>query len=148
VVEDTYYVTNAELIEEINTWKDRLAKAQLNGESMPGISDKLAIMIMKIAKNLAKKGQFNGYTYKDDMISEAILTNIKYLQNFNSDKSKNPFAYITQICYNAFVQYINKEKKQAFIKETCYDRQDTIKSASSALTGIDYTIMKVNDIDE
>jgi hypothetical protein len=50
------------------------------------------------------------------MISDGIENCLQYLRNFNPTKSKNPFAYFTQIIYYAFVRRIQKEKKQTIIK--------------------------------
>jgi hypothetical protein len=41
---------------------------------------------------------------------------LQYLDNFNPEKSNNPFAYFTQIIYYAFIRRIQKEKKQTTIK--------------------------------
>tara|TARA_B100001121_G_C18291265_1_gene435456 strand:- start:271 stop:573 length:303 start_codon:yes stop_codon:yes gene_type:complete len=51
------------------------------------------------------------------MISDGIENCLQYLDNFNPDKSNNPFAYFTQIIYYAFVRRIQKEKKQTVIKQ-------------------------------
>ena len=61
-------------------------------------------------------GNFNNYTYRDDMILDGIENCIQYLHNFDPTKSKNPFAYFTQIIYYAFLRRIMKERKQAYIK--------------------------------
>ena len=50
------------------------------------------------------------------MISDGIENCLQYMDNFNPDKSKNPFAYFTQIIYYAFIRRIQKEKKQIQIK--------------------------------
>ena len=52
-----------------------------------------------------------------DYIGECIENCLTYLDNFNPDKSNNPFAYFTQIIYYAFVRRIQKEKKQVIIKQ-------------------------------
>ena len=39
-----------------------------------------------------------------------------YFGNFDPTKSKNPFAYFTQIIYYAFLRRIQKEKKQTYVK--------------------------------
>ena len=39
-----------------------------------------------------------------------------YFRNFDETKSKNPFAYFTQIIYYAFLRRIQKEKKQTYVK--------------------------------
>tara|TARA_R110000772_G_scaffold229077_1_gene339893 strand:- start:345 stop:719 length:375 start_codon:yes stop_codon:yes gene_type:complete len=51
------------------------------------------------------------------MISDGIENCLQYLDNFNPEKSNNPFAYFTQIIYYAFVRRIQKEKKQTTIKQ-------------------------------
>ena len=55
------------------------------------------------------------------MISDGLENCVQYCHNFNPDKSKNPFAYFTQIIYYAFLRRIEKEKKQSYIKQkvTC-----------------------------
>ena len=39
------------------------------------------------------------------------------MDNFDPEKSKNPFAYFTQIIYYAFIRRIQKEKKQQQVKQ-------------------------------
>tara|TARA_B100000902_G_C26781955_1_gene655519 strand:- start:279 stop:590 length:312 start_codon:yes stop_codon:yes gene_type:complete len=51
------------------------------------------------------------------MISDGIENCLQYLDNFDGEKSNNPFAYFTQIIYYAFVRRIQKEKKQTVIKQ-------------------------------
>ena len=41
---------------------------------------------------------------------------VQYIHNFDPEKSKNPFAYFTQIIHYAFLRRIQKEKKQLDIK--------------------------------
>jgi len=128
-----YYVTNGELLPEIIKYKES------------GImSEELGIMITDIAQNYSKKGSFFGYTWRDDMISEAILTCVKYLHNFNPDKQKtpNPFAYITIICHRAFVNYIKKQKRHSSIKDICYKNEYMLEKEDTYIKGIDYTILK------
>jgi hypothetical protein len=50
------------------------------------------------------------------MISDGIENCLMYFRNFDPDKSKNPFAYFTQIIYYAFLRRIMKEKKQLYVK--------------------------------
>jgi len=51
------------------------------------------------------------------MISDGIENCLQYMDNFDPEKSSNPFAYFTQIIYFAFIRRITKEKKQSKIKE-------------------------------
>ena len=59
------------------------------------------------------------------MIGDGIENCIRYAKNFNPEKSKNPFAYFTQIIYYAFIRRITKEKKQTQIKQKIIDNTDT-----------------------
>ena len=51
------------------------------------------------------------------MVCDGIENCIQYIDNFNPAKSKNPFAYFTQIVYYAFLRRIAKEKRQLDIKD-------------------------------
>jgi DNA-directed RNA polymerase specialized sigma24 family protein len=55
------------------------------------------------------------------MIGDAIENCLRYLHNFNPEKTNNPFAYFTQIVYNAFLRRIEKEKKQLYIKHKSFE---------------------------
>lgn len=102
-----YYVNNKDFYESIVKWR--------NEEKETGIQkipDKIALSIMKICENLAKSGRFSGYTWKQEMIADAILSCIQFCRNFDPEKSQNPFAFYTQIAYNAFVQRIKLEKQK------------------------------------
>ena len=68
-------------------------------------------LFLKIANHLSYRPNFINYTYRDDMISDGIENCLQYLDNFDPNKSNNPFAYFTQIIYYAFVRRIQKEKK-------------------------------------
>jgi DNA-directed RNA polymerase specialized sigma24 family protein len=130
-----YYVRNKDLIPEIQKFNES-----------DQISEELGRMLLLIAKNLSNKANFINYTWKEDMVQEAVLTCCKYLKNFDLEKSKNPFAYITTICSHAFVNYINKQKRHSDIKDTLFhNRQDLEDGYGLYQTkAIDYTIMSVD----
>jgi hypothetical protein len=69
-----------------------------------------------IANRLSMKPNFINYSYREEMVSDGIENCICYIDNFDPDKSSNPFAYFTQIIYFAFLRRIQKEKKQLYIK--------------------------------
>ena len=77
---------------------------------------------MKIATHLSYKPNFINYTFREEMISDGVENCLQYIDNFNPDKSKNPFAYFTQIIYFAFLRRIQKEKKYLYTK---YKHQKT-----------------------
>jgi DNA-directed RNA polymerase specialized sigma24 family protein len=96
------------------------------------IPDSIGLIIMNIANNLAKLRRFNGYTYKEEFIGDAIETCIKYLDNFDPLKSNNPFGYFTQICYYAFVRRIKKEKQQHQIKRDIVSNLELLEDSELA----------------
>ena len=60
--------------------------------------------------------------FKEDMISDGIENCVQYVHNFNPEKSKNPFAYFTQIIHYAFLRRIQREKRQPEIKNKILER--------------------------
>ena len=60
--------------------------------------------------------------FKEDMISDGIENCVQYIHNFNPEKSKNPFAYFTQIIHYAFLRRIQREKRQLEIKNKILER--------------------------
>ena len=88
------------------------------------ISNALGQMILDIASNLTFHRKFIKYPYKEDLIGDAIENCIRYFDNFNIEKSKNPFAYFTQISYYAFLRRIKKEYKLDDLKEILVSQSD------------------------
>lgn len=111
-----HYVNNADFLAAIVEYRNNCKQAAEEGKSKPQIPKYVGECILKIANHLAYKPNFINYSYRDDMVLDGIENCIQYIDNFNPDKSSNPFAYFTQIIYYAFLRRINKEKKQAYIK--------------------------------
>ena len=132
------YITNKEILEGMEGW-DRVGP-------MP---NKLGEIFLSIATNLSNKSNFVGYTWKDEMIAEAVYTCVKYFGNFDKEKSSNPFAYITRICYNSFVNSIKKHKKHGQIKQTLFDNKERVDNLIFfSYNSIDYTELLDKEITE
>ena len=110
------YVNNADFLKALIDYKQRCSEALQSGKPEPKIPNYIGECWMKIAEGLSHKPNFINYTYRDEMISDGIENCLMYFNNFNPDKSKNPFAYFTQIIYYAFLRRIQKEKKQLYVK--------------------------------
>jgi len=93
-------------------------------ETKPVIPTYIGECFLKIANHLSYKPNFVNYMFKDDMICDGIENCVRYIHNFNPEKSKNPFAYFTQIIYYAFLRRITQEKKQLEIKNKILERTD------------------------
>lgn len=111
-----HYVNNKKMLEHILAYKEKLTE-----NPNTRIPNYLGECIMLIATNLARKPNFANYSYKDEMISDGIENCLLYFNNFNPEKSKNPFSYFTQIIFNAFLRRIAKEKKQTYVKQKLVD---------------------------
>jgi hypothetical protein len=111
-----HYVNNKDFLDAIIEMKKKAKEAEEQGLPKPIVSNYIGECILKIATHLSYKPNFINYSYRDDMILDGVENCIQYIDNFNPDKSSNPFAYFTQIIYYAFLRRIAKEKKQSYIK--------------------------------
>ena len=112
----TNYIDNKEFLKEMVSYRKSVKKAEREGLPKPRIPEYVGKCFMQIAENLSHKPNFLSYTFRDEMISDAVENCVMYIDNFNPAKSKNPFAYFTQIVYYAFLRRIQREKKQLYVK--------------------------------
>lgn len=111
-----HYIDNKTFFEAIKKYRESIKEAKELGNIKPIIPNYLGQCILLIANRLATKPNFINYSYKDEMIADGIENCIMYIDNFDPEKSTNPFAYFTQIIYFAFLRRIQKEKKHLYIK--------------------------------
>ena len=111
-----HYVNNEKFLEQMKEFRIKVKYAKENNLQRPRVPEYIGECIFKIASHLARKPNFANYTFKDDMISDGVENCLLYIDNFDPDKSSNPFAYFTQIIYYAFLRRIQKEKKQLYVK--------------------------------
>lgn len=113
--ENPHYVNNKDFTEAIAKWikENEGKKSRKEWTSIPNY---VAECFLKIIEHYGLKGRWRGYTYLDEMKSEAILNCVKYAHNFKIEKSDNAFAYFTQYVENSFRQVWNDEDKQSKIK--------------------------------
>ena len=110
-----HYVDNQKMLGEIIEYKKRVAEAKEKGLEKPRVSEYVGKCIYLIAENLSRKPRFINYSFREEMISDAIENCFLYFDNFDENKSQNPFAYFTQIIYYAFHRRISKEEKNRYI---------------------------------
>ena len=119
-----YYVNNKELLEAMTSYRERVIYAKEHDKPKPRVSNYVGDCFLKIATHLSYKPNFVNYPFREDMICDGIENCLQYIDNFDPEKSKNPFAYFTQIIYYAFLRRIQKEKKQLEIKQKILDHSD------------------------
>jgi|TARA_R100000152_G_C6742419_1_gene166193 DNA-directed RNA polymerase specialized sigma24 family protein len=114
-----HYVDNKKFLQAMIDWRETWP----DEENIPPVTNYIGECFLKIATHLSYRPNFINYTYRDEMISDGIENCLQYVKNFNPEKSKNPFAYFTQIIYYAFLRRIAKEKKQSHIKNKMIERE-------------------------
>lgn len=119
-----HYIDNKEFLAALLAHREKVQKARSEGVATPPISNYIGDCFIKIAKHLSYKSNFINYSYRDEMISDAIENCLAVVDNFDPAKSKNPFAYFTQITFFAFVRRIQREKKQMATKYRYIDQLD------------------------
>ena len=111
-----HYVDNAELLKRLKARREMIAELKEKGEEIPPIDNYLGKVIIDIATHLSYRPNFINYSFRNEMIGDAIENGLKVIDNFDHEKSKYPFAYLTQIMWHAFVRRIQAEQKQQKIK--------------------------------
>jgi len=110
----TYYVNPKEFLQLLTEYY-----------TSDDLIDELATSVYKIAVGLSYSPNFINYSYKDEMIGDAVVKMVAAVKNkkFNLDSGSNPFSYFTTIAYHAFINRIKKEKKY---RETISDYQEQV----------------------
>ena len=119
-----HYVDNKVFLQAMTEWKEKCKVAESAGEEKPPVTNYIGECFLKIATHLSYRPNFIIYTYKEEMISDGIENCLQYASNFDPEKSKNPFAYFTQIIYYAFLRRIQREKKQTHIRNKVIEQTD------------------------
>ena len=118
-----HYVDNKKFLAELIIYRQQIADAEEAGDPKPRVSNYIGECFLKIATHLSYRPNFINYMYREDMIGDGIENCIQYIHNFDPEKSKNPFAYFTQIVYYAYLRRIAKEKRQQSIREKILERK-------------------------
>jgi DNA-directed RNA polymerase specialized sigma subunit len=118
-----HYVDNEKFLQEMTIFRNFVIESKEKNLERPLVPNYIGTCLFKIATHLARKPNFANYTFKDDMISDGVENCLLYIDNFDPEKSKNPFAYFTQIIYYAFLRRIQKEKKHLYIKYKCMQNE-------------------------
>ena len=121
-----HYVNNKEFSHAVVDYVNSVNEARAKDKTEPKITNYIGSCFLKIAEGLSHKPNFFSYTYREEMVMDAVENCIKAIMNYDIEKATrtglpNAFAYFTQISYYAFLRRIAKEKKQQDIKERYID---------------------------
>lgn len=134
-----YYVKPAEFHNAIVEYY------QQTNEDIPHI---LGDMIQKIAMKISFLPNFIRYSYKEEMVGDAIVRMVSALKRKKYDLSKgNPFSYFTKIAIHAFISRIKKEKQaQEALKE--YQEEQYLNLTTNNEAWSKTRRQRVDDMDE
>mgnify|MGYP001766222148 CR=1 FL=1 len=127
-----HYINNKTLYSEMVKYKEKVNYAKMYNKENPRIPEYIGECIYLICTRLSYKPNFINYTYKEEMIGDGIENCIIAINNFDVDKSTNPFSYFTQIAFNAFLRRIAKEKKETYIKHKNFENLFSLEDLDSA----------------
>jgi|TARA_B100000131_G_scaffold53277_1_gene48108 hypothetical protein len=116
-----HYVNNAEFSQAVVDYVGKLEECRKEQITLPKVPDYIAQCFLRIAEGLSHKANFIRYTYREEMVMDAVENCLKAISNYNLEAATrtgkpNAFAYFTQITWFAFLRRITKEKKQQDIK--------------------------------
>lgn len=116
-----HYVNNAQFSQAIVDYVTVLNEAKKTQEPLPKVPDYIAQCFLKICEGLSHKSNFVRYTYREEMVMDAVENCLKAVENYDIEAATrtgkpNAFAYFTQISWYAFLRRIEREKKQQDIK--------------------------------
>ena len=116
-----HYVNNAEFSQAVVDYVKIADSAKSKDKEIPKVPNYVAQCFLRIAEGLSHKANFIRYTYREEMVMDAVENCLKAIGNYNLDAATrtgnpNAFAYFTQITWYAFLRRIAKEKKQQEIK--------------------------------
>ena len=146
IKEKIQYVNNKEFTNAIVEYKKQCEKCEKENKSIPEVTDYIAESIMKISEKLSRSSNFIGYTYREEMVMDAVENCLKVIRNYDIEKATrsgepNAFGYFTQIAYYAFLRRIQREKRQLDIKNKILERTgfDEVFHDDSGIDGMNYS---------
>jgi len=119
--EKPHYVNNADFSAAVVEYVKEVNAADKKGLERPIVPNYVAECLLKISERLSHKSNFVRYTYREEMVMDAVENCLKALMNYDVEAATrggkpNAFGYFTQISWYAFLRRIQKEKKQQDLK--------------------------------
>jgi hypothetical protein len=124
-----HYVNNRQFSEAVVEYCERVDWCKKKGDPKPVVPNYVAECFLKIAEGLSHKANFVRYTYREEMVMDAVENCLKAIENYDIKTATrtglpNAFAYFTQISWYAFLRRI------PFV-ETLRYRIDQVKGADA-----------------
>ena len=116
-----HYVNNTDFSLAVCEYAGEVKKAREAGLETPVVPEYIAKCFLRMAEGLSHRPNFVRYTYREEMVMDAVENCLKSVASYNVNASTssgvpNAFGYFTQISWFAFLRRIAKEKKQQDVK--------------------------------
>ena len=159
--EKPHYVNNKEFSLAVVDYCESAEKARKQkSKNIPIVPDYIAECFLKIAEGLSHKSNFIRYTYREEMVMDAVENCLKAIKNYDIKTATrtgtpNAFAYFTQISWYAFLRRIEKEKKQQDIMlkyianvgiDELVDNQDGDTPSDEAMAFVDNLRSRIDGV--
>ena len=159
--EKPHYVNNKEFSLAVVDYCESAEKARKQkSKNIPIVPNYIAECFLKIAEGLSHKSNFIRYTYREEMVMDAVENCLKAIKNYDIKTATrtgtpNAFAYFTQISWYAFLRRIEKEKKQQDIKlkyianvgiDELVDNQDGDTPSDEAMAFVDNLRSRIDGV--
>jgi len=133
------YINNKEFSQAVFSYVEECNECKKNDTEVPIVPKYVALGFQQIAEGLSHRPNFISYSYRDEMVMDAVENCLRAIRNYNIEAATrtgnpNAFAYFTQIAYYAFLRRISKEKKQQEIKDSYFENTfaaDLIEASSN-----------------
>jgi hypothetical protein len=122
-----HYIDDDHLTGILSAWKGEYDAAKAAGEPNPRLPEAVGEAILDMAESMGKRHNFSGYSYLDEMKSDAVIHCVKYIHNFNpavkSEKKQktSAFGYINMIIWRSFTNRIKGEKREQYLKYKSFE---------------------------
>jgi methyl-accepting chemotaxis protein len=161
--ERPHYVNNADFSQAVVDYVKSVREAETKNNPEPVMPNYVAECFLKIAEGLSHKSNFVRYTYREEMVMDAVENCLRAVKNYDIDaatrKGKpNAFGYFTQISWYAFLRRIQKEKKQQDVKlkflsesaieEFMVDPDEDPQVAKAVQSFVDNLRRRIDDVKE
>ena len=114
--ERPHYVNNRDFSNAVVDYVTEANSAIEADKQIPIVPNYIAECFLKICEGLSRKSNFVRYSYREEMVMDAVENCLKAIKNYNVENATrsgkpNAFGYFTQIAWFAFIRRIQKEKK-------------------------------------
>ena len=102
-----HYINNKEFSLAVVEYVKTANVAKSKNKPVPKVTDYIARCFIKIAEGLSHRPNFVRYTYREEMVMDAVENCLRAIGNYKIETATrtgkpNAFSYFTQICYFAF----------------------------------------------